>query len=201
MSRPRTFDDEKVLDAAIGCFWHRGLESTSLRDLTEAMSINAPSLYNAFGDKRQLFILALERYANTSMRARLALMREAPAPKQVLKSFLLNLVERSCADPDRRGCLIINTALEVAPHDPEIASIVRGYLDELLNFIRGRIVAAQAAGECDRALDVEAVSAMLLGQVAAVRLLSRTGADKKQLELMLQPAFAILDAGVSPTKH
>jgi AcrR family transcriptional regulator len=63
MGRPRSFDIEKALDQALQVFWHKGYEGTSLSDLTEAMGINRPSLYAAFGNKEALFRKALDRYA------------------------------------------------------------------------------------------------------------------------------------------
>ena len=65
MARPRSFDETTVLDAALGGFWGRGYEATSIRDLTAAMGISGPSLYNAFGDKRALFAEALDHYCRT----------------------------------------------------------------------------------------------------------------------------------------
>jgi TetR/AcrR family transcriptional repressor of nem operon len=62
MARPREFDEVTALDAAIGCFWQRGFEATSMRDLAASMGLSAPSLYNTFGDKRALFTRALEHY-------------------------------------------------------------------------------------------------------------------------------------------
>jgi TetR/AcrR family transcriptional repressor of nem operon len=69
MARPREFDEVTALEAAIECFWHRGYEATSVRDLADKMRISAPSLYNAYGDKRALFKRALERYLDCSARA------------------------------------------------------------------------------------------------------------------------------------
>ena len=81
MARPRTFDGDKVLDAAIACFWSRGLEATSVRDLAEHMGIRGPSLYNAFGDKRALFARALERYATRTMRERITRQHGPRSPR------------------------------------------------------------------------------------------------------------------------
>jgi AcrR family transcriptional regulator len=67
MARPREFDETAALEAAIACFWSRGYEATSVRDLAENMGLSAPSLYNAYGDKHALFVKALERYLDHSM--------------------------------------------------------------------------------------------------------------------------------------
>lgn len=72
MARFKAFDEGQAIDAAVDCFWARGYEATSVRDLIEHMGIGGASLYNAYGDKRALFAMALERYANCSMRARIA---------------------------------------------------------------------------------------------------------------------------------
>src|SRR5260370_30308878 len=79
MGRPKAFDEDKVIDSAVDCFWSRGYETTSVRDLAERMGIGAASLYNAYCDKRTLFTKALERYANRSMRERIARLGESPA--------------------------------------------------------------------------------------------------------------------------
>ena len=87
MPRPREFDETAALDAAIECFWRRGYEATSLRDLTAAMGLTAPSLYNAFGDKEELFALALERYLDRNTRGRLRRLEETLAPSRQSHDF------------------------------------------------------------------------------------------------------------------
>jgi TetR/AcrR family transcriptional repressor of nem operon len=193
LSRPRAFDEEEVLDRAISCFWRHGLEATSVRDLTEEMGINAPSLYNAFGDKRRLFVLALERYATQTTRARLARLTAEHPPKAAIIEFFDEIIERSVNDPDRRGCLIVNSALEVAPHDPEIRRVINGYLEEIEGFFAGRIAAAQAAGQVPTSLDPGETGRLLKGLLVAIRVLSRTGTSKGRLQDTVRPALGLLD--------
>ncbi|MFV0298978.1 MAG: TetR/AcrR family transcriptional regulator, partial [Hyphomicrobiaceae bacterium] len=128
MARPREFDEDVVLDQAIACFCRRGLEGTSIRELTERMGINTPSLYNAFGDKFQLFKIALERYADQIPRNRIAALSTEVSPLVAIEKFLEGAVERAKDDPERRGCMIINSALEVAPHNAEIGAMIAEYL-------------------------------------------------------------------------
>src|SRR5215510_1443594 len=130
MPRLREFDEERALDAAVDCFWQRGYGPTSVRDLTEAMGIGGPSLYNAYGDKRALFTRSLERYANRSMRERIARLEVRHRPKEAVRAFIAEIIERSLKDPDRRGCLLINSALDVAPHEAEVGEVVARYLAE-----------------------------------------------------------------------
>ena len=79
MARPRAFDQERALDAATDCFWRDGFEATSIRELAAEMGLKAPSLYNAFGDKRSLFREVLRRYVERSTRARIVRVRDKPA--------------------------------------------------------------------------------------------------------------------------
>ncbi len=200
MARPRAFDNDVALDAAVACFWRRGLDATSVRELADQMGLNAPSLYNAFGDKRALFVIALERYAETTMRARLAALADSPSPTAALRTFFRTTIDRSLADTERRGCFIINSALDVAPHDADIGQAVAGYLGEIEAFLRGRVTAARRMGEIPDSVEPRDMGRLLLGLLVAIRVLARTGATRTQLESMTRPALALLDAGQPQTR-
>jgi TetR/AcrR family transcriptional repressor of nem operon len=193
MARLKDFDEERVLDRAVDCFWKHGYGATTVRDLADAMRIGGTSLYNAYGDKRALFGRSLERYAARSMRDRIARMEAERKPKEAIRAFLFEIVDRSLKDPDRKGCLLINSALDVAPHDAEIGKVVAGYLDELRAFFRRNIEAAQRVGQVPKSIDAEEVSGHLLGVVAGIRVLARTGARRKALESVARPALALLE--------
>jgi TetR/AcrR family transcriptional repressor of nem operon len=193
MGRLKAFDETRALDAAVDCFWSRGYEATSIRDLADAMRIGGTSLYNAYGDKRALFARSLQRYADRSMRERIARLEASHRPKEAIRAFLVEIIDRSVKDPDRKGCLLVNSALDVAPHDAEIGKVVGGYLDELRAFFRRNIEAARAAGQVPRTIDAEDVSAHLLGVLAGIRVLARTGAKRKLLEAVARPALDLLE--------
>ena len=103
MPRPREFDETAALDAAVECFWRRGYEATSLRDLTASMGLTAPSLYNAFGDKQDLFARALQRYLDRTTRDRLHRLEESLAPKEAIHCFFAEIVEHSIKDRHRKA--------------------------------------------------------------------------------------------------
>ena len=193
MARPRSFDESLALDSAITCFWRNGLNAVSVRDLAEEMGLNCASLYNAFGDKRALFVQVLERYATRFMRERITRLEALASPKAAIHAFMAEMIDRSVADPDRCGCLIINTALEVAPHDTELAALVSGYLGELEAFFRGRIEAGHAAGEMPASLDPQDMARLLLALQTGLRTASRLTPDRAFLEGMVRPALALLD--------
>jgi TetR/AcrR family transcriptional repressor of nem operon len=202
MPRLKAFDEDRAIDLAIDCFWAHGYEATSVRDLSAAMGIGGASLYNAYGDKRGLFALALERYANRSMRERVARLEARHPPKEAIEAFLAEIIDRSVRDPECKGCLLVNTALDVAPHDEEIGRLVTGYLGEIRAFFRRCLEDGRRAGALSKRIDVEIVSAHLLGVVMGLRVLARTrtaspAARRKLLEAVARPALDLL---VAPTR-
>jgi TetR/AcrR family transcriptional repressor of nem operon len=193
MPRPREFNEETALEAAIDCFWHRGYEATSVRDLAASMGISGPSLYNTFGDKHALFVQALERYLDHSTRARIKRLEESLPPKQAVRRFIEEIIERSVSDRERRGCFLINSALEVAPHDRELGAIIAERLGEIEAFFRRSIRAAQAEGMVPRDRVPKDLARLLLGVLLGIRVLARSKPDRALLEGVARPALALLD--------
>lgn len=188
MGRPKTFDETVALDAAIGCFWRRGYEATSVRDLALEMNIPGASLYNAFGDKRQLFKAGLQRYLDLEARRRLSTLDAAPDPIRGLKKFFKDLVA-SAASSDC-GCMLVNSAMEIAPHDSDLATDIRAGLNEIEAGFRGAIGAAQQRGLVPRAESAVDRARLLLAAVIAILVLSRAGVDRLVLESIAKSALA-----------
>ncbi len=193
MARPREFDEAAALDAAMDCFWHDGYEATSVRDLAARMGITGTSLYNAFGDKRSLFRRALQRYAERSTRERIARLASTLPPKQAVRAFLEEIVERSLDDLDRRGCLLVNSALEIAPHDPELGAEIAARLGEIEAFFHRAVTAAQADGSVPPDRDPADLARLLLGVTLGLRVLARSKPLRELLEGTVRPALALLD--------
>jgi TetR/AcrR family transcriptional repressor of nem operon len=193
MARPREFDEAVALDAAMDCFWREGYEATSVRDLAARMGITGTSLYNAFGDKRSLFRQALQRYAERSTRERIARLESTLPPKQAVRAFLGEIVERSLDDLDRRGCLLVNSALEIAPHDAELGAEIAARLGEIEAFFRRTVTAAQADGSVPPGRDPADLARLLLGVTLGVRVLARSNPQRELLEGTARPALALLD--------
>lgn len=126
MPRPRSFDRDDALEAALGLFWAKGYEATSLADLTRAMGLSKSSLYDTFGDKHTLFLAAFDRYADTRLGPALAMLEDTSRPARIrLEAFLRRFITIKVRDGDRRGCMIGNTAVELAPHDDLAAAVSR----------------------------------------------------------------------------
>ena len=193
MARPREFNEVSALEAAIECFWQHGYEATSVRDLADKMEISAPSLYNAYGDKHALFVQALEHYLDHSARALIKRLESSLPPKQAIRRFIGEIIEHSVSDRKRRGCFLINSALEVAPHDKELGAFVADRFAEIEAFFYRSIKTAQAEGAVPRDRGAKDLARLLLGVLLGIRVLARSKPERTLLEGVARPALALLD--------
>jgi TetR/AcrR family transcriptional repressor of nem operon len=201
MGRPREFDEDAVLAAAIDCFWQHGYEATSVRELACRMGLTGASLYNAFGDKRTLYRRALHYYVQTSFAARAHRLEATLSAPEAIGAFFTDTIERSLDDKQRRGCLIVNSALEVAPHDPEFRQIVTEVLGHVEAFFQRCICTGQRDGTITNSIGATELAQMLLGIHIGMRVLARTRPERALLEGMIRPALTLLTSDPSHAKR
>ncbi|MBU1358039.1 MAG: TetR/AcrR family transcriptional regulator [Gammaproteobacteria bacterium] len=193
MARPREFDENTVLDAAVRCFWRHGFGGTSVRDLAKDMGLTSASLYNAFGDKRALYAKALEHYLDRGVRARIAQLEGVAAPRAAIAAFFDEIIERSVGDSERRGCLLVNAALDVAPHDAVFQRAVATELRLIESFFRRSVQAGQRVGDIAVQHDADDLARLLLSLLLGLRVLARSRPERALLEGAVRPALALLD--------
>src|SRR6185369_5177291 len=136
MARPREFDPDAALARAMDAFWATGYEGTSLADLVAATGLNKGSLYAAFGDKRRLYLAAIERYEREGIDRTVAALRDAEDPSTAIAAVFdsaIAAVERH----DRRGCLLCNASVDRAPYDPAVERRVLSALARLQRALAG----------------------------------------------------------------
>jgi len=201
MARPREFDETAVLEAAIQCFWSRGYEATSVRDLAEKMGLTGASLYNAFGDKRSLYRRALDRYVEQSFGDRVGRFERSFAPREAIGSFFDEIIERSLSDKQRKGCMLVNSALEMAPHDPEFQRVVADVLVQVEGFFRRCVAAGQSEGTISGFQSAEDLARLLLSTLLGLRVLARTRPERELFGGVLRPVLALLDDRTSPKER
>ena len=125
MGRPREFDEQQALDAALQVFWDKGYEGSSLADLIAAMGISKSSFYDTFESKHALFLAALDRYNEDGSGGEVARLIEGAASVRAgIAAVFEGVIERMAGQGNRRGCFVHNCAVEVAPHDPAAAAKV-----------------------------------------------------------------------------
>ena len=192
MSRPRSFDEDAVLDQAVQLFWERGFEGTSLADLETHLGLGRQSLYNAFGDKQTLFLKALERYQRGVVEKRFGHLTAPGAGLDAIRAFFKANVEALTAPGPRRACLIANTILERGSQDADVLLRCNHARAELERGFRRTLAQAKARGELPEGLDVEATATLLVIQSYGLNVLAKTGATAEEL----QAAVEVLLAGL-----
>lgn len=188
MARQKEFDRDEVLDRALDVFWERGYEATSVQELVAAMGIHRGSLYATFGEKRALFLAALERYERVAIeRVLRELERPGPVRESVRRVFE-DAVREAAASGGRRGCLAVNTAVELAPHDPAIAARVGAMLGRVERAFEAALLRARSSGEISGG-DPRALARFLTATLQGVRILARAGADGATLKDVVEVAL------------
>ena len=188
MVRPREFDRDEVLERATRVFWAKGYASTSTDDLLKAMNIGRQSLYNAFGDKRKLYLEALARYQQASNARHLERLESLRLPLDGVEAVLLGLISE---DEDERalGCMGVNAICEFGTADPEIAMLRSNVGPRLFKRLAERIREAQACGEVIADIDAREAATFIQMTMQGLQLGARAGADVKSLRT--QAKFAI----------
>ncbi|MDX8449414.1 TetR/AcrR family transcriptional regulator [Mesorhizobium captivum] len=185
-----------MLAAAMDQFWRRGYEATSVRDLASVMSITGASLYNAFGDKRSLFRHCLDAYRDTYARRRIAELDATEEPVRGIRAFFEELVAASLKD--RRGCLLVNSAMEVAPWDSELAAVIQASLREIEDGFHRALERLPAGTHSRQGQDARATARQMLSAVIALRVLARAGGDGNRLRSIARSAVALAEDCRSP---
>lgn len=146
MGRPREFDLEEALETAMETFWASGYGATSLGDLMEAMQVHKASLYQAFGNKRSLYLAALERYQFRVRELLGCTLGEAKTAKEGIREWFLLLANRSICADSSKGCFLVNTIVELTPHDQGVRDLTLGHIHSVEKMFRQAIERGQQEG-------------------------------------------------------
>jgi TetR/AcrR family transcriptional repressor of nem operon len=192
MARPREFDEQAVLDQTTQRFWSKGYEATSMRDLADSTGVTTASLYNAFGDKRAIYRLVLDRYVRLALESCSAIFEGDDPPLRALERYFDTLIEEALADALQKGCFVVNTALEVAPHDADFRDLVTNVFDQIEKYLRDCIVSGQSDGTIRTKLPAADLARLFLAATLGIRVLARTSSERELLTGVIRPLFALL---------
>lgn len=183
----KSFDIDNAVDLATKVFWSKGYESASLADLLKAMNINKGSFYNAFGSKKKLFTLGLLKYDREQRKAMLTRLTTMQDPIAAVSTLFDECINQSLSDAERKGCFMVNTALNMPHHDDDIIHIVKKSFAELEDFFKQQIVLGQEADTIPMSVQLDVTAKALVTLVVGLRVVSRgifdtdsLGAIKKQ---------------------
>ena len=189
--RPRSFDRDNALDAAVLVFWDKGYDGSSIEDLTHGMGINRPSLYATFGNKRALFMQAIDRYAATHGNRAFSAFRLEPDNRKAIERFFDASIECALAEGTPRGCLINTVATEAAENDADLRDKLADMFMQTDAAIARRLAANQDA-DTSSTHDPEGLARMAHSVTHSIMTRARAGASRTELSRIADSFMAVL---------
>lgn len=193
MARPRTFDRDEALDAAIGAFAEQGFDGTSTDALLEAMNISRQSLYDTFGDKRSLYTEALARYQDHSVDALIRTLNTANSPLKGLQLAVMQLAGHPPLDSPL-GCFGVSAICEFGTGDAKVNALNAAAGARVLAALERRLIDARELEEVPESLDVKDTAQFLLATMTGLKVAARGGAPVKDLKAVATVALRCLSA-------
>lgn len=190
--RPRSFDEEAVLDAALKVFWKHGFQSTSLSELSKATNLNKPSLYGAFGDKKSLYLKALQRYLNMLMDSHRKELNAGKNSKEAVEAYLMSVVRMLTNPTLPGGCFIINGTADfggtIMPKEVEDAlkEALRGSEAILGEYFKH----AHKHGDLPEGATPNGLAKLFFTLIAGLSVQAKSGAEEDTLREIVQTAMA-----------
>ena len=188
MGRPLSFDRKQALEQAMLTFWRHGYETSSISDLTAAMGITAPSLYTAYGDKKQLFLEAMRLYAGSPYDMEQALV-EAPTSREAAQRMLIAAAEAFTGELTPRGCLLASATASGSSESEDVQSEVAQVRRAIQSRLQDRIDWDVAQGLLPAETDSQSLATLVIALIQGMSVLARDGTDRPDLLAMANVAM------------
>ncbi|MFB3388694.1 TetR/AcrR family transcriptional regulator [Flavobacterium sp. LAR06] len=181
MARTKEFNEDQVLDKAIEIFWHKGYNGTSAQDLVTHLGLSRSSLYDTFGDKQKLFSQSLQRYQKQSQDQIIKLLEDSQNIKETLHDIFKQAVVESLEDRITKGCFMVNSSVELAMHNEEIANIVKSNSRKMEEVFTNAVKKGQEAGTISKQHKPSVLARFIFNNYSGIRVLARAGERDKQV--------------------
>ncbi|MBT8492166.1 MAG: TetR/AcrR family transcriptional regulator [Deltaproteobacteria bacterium] len=194
MARPREYDENEVLEKALEAFWAHGFEATSLADLMDATGLAKGSLYKGFGDKRSLFLRALDHYLERGRAGLSDLANDSRSGAELLRDWLGHVVSMATCTGLRKGCMSVNCTIELAPHDDDIRKRLRKHERQVEALYARLIERGIEDGSLRAELDTQASAEWLTTIVDGLQVRGKLGLTRAQANSAVEMAMSALEA-------
>jgi TetR/AcrR family transcriptional regulator, transcriptional repressor for nem operon len=192
MARTREFDEAKVIEIATNLFWKNGYHGVSTQDLIDAFGMSKSSMYGAYHDKRNLFIIALENYRKNASQGIIDAMRGNESFEKTITLLLNNIITETVGDEDCKGCFIVNTAIELAAHDSEIANILRENRNNIITAFSVAIQKGIDNQELTKTTNPHAIANYFYSLINGMRVDAKIHKDRSQYAEIVNVAMSVL---------
>jgi len=199
--RPREFDRDEAVRAAMSVFWEKGYEGASLEELQAVMgAISPPSFYAAFGSKERLFFEAVDLYVETVGRRPTQALEAAPTARAGVEAMLREAIDIYSDQKTPHGCLVIMGAINCAPANKSVQDRMRSYRVHAPNLIRNRLKRGVAEGDVPKGVDLEPLVSLFTNFVYGLPMRARDGASRKDMLAGIAAAMAAWDRLIGPAR-
>ncbi len=198
VGRPREFDESAVLDAVMEVFWRKGYEKTSMVELLAATGLHKGSLYQAFGDKHSLFILALRRYISNLKQEMSQVMTDAPSGIEGIREALYRNIDMGCTctgDGSNPGCMVLNTLVDKGKEDADVLAVLQDAFENRMKMVTESVARAQAEGDIRVDMPAQRIATIIITLVAGVAASLRGGVDTEQARVVVDDVLLTLRPG------
>lgn len=199
MARPREFDEAALVSRAMQAFWSRGYRGMSIEELVSETGVSRASLYNAYPDKRGLFVEGVKRYLDEVVQGNVRRLYEVESAADAVRQFFLTMVEAPYSRL-KRGCLLTNTAVELGAKDKEIAGLIRQAFVRVEDALHQRLAEAKKAGELPANVAPRSYARQLIAVLQGLRVMARVGVDRDTLRDAAGAALSPLAPARRPPK-
>jgi TetR/AcrR family transcriptional regulator, transcriptional repressor for nem operon len=193
MGRTREFDPKDAAEKAMHLFWTKGYYDTSIRDLVDHTGVNPYGLYSVFTDKRGLFLAAIAHYQETVTRDILSALDGTAPARDGIRAVFDRAQKVLMPHQGHAGCLMCNTAIELAPHDEEVAQIIGRHLQHLQARFLQELTRAQTANEIAPDKDLKALSEYFATAAYSLGMLLRAGMSQAHVRRHIATTLSLLD--------
>ncbi|VAW78062.1 Transcriptional regulator, AcrR family [hydrothermal vent metagenome] len=193
MARPREFDPSEVLQTAIELFWEKGYYDSSVDEVVRRSGVAKYGIYGTFSSKRELFMKALKQYASERHRDIQSPIRKPNASLPEIQQFFSKAVKIITQSGGQRGCLIVNTGIELGLKDIDIRDFVANFFQETEDVMACCLTNAVALGQLSNLSNISALATYLITEFRTVLMLARSGCLRREIQAHLNIVLKVLD--------
>ncbi len=192
MARTKDFDENEVLTKAMRLFWYKGYNGTSMQDLVDSLGISRSSLYDTYGDKHALFIKALEKYKESASGEMSSIVSNSVSAKEAIKQLFAFTTRELLSDEQHKGCFMVNSAIEVAPHDKEVSDMICQNDQQVENAFYQAIKKGQESGEVTSKQNARALARFIVNTVKGLRVSAKSTTDQGVFDDIIKLTMSVL---------
>jgi TetR/AcrR family transcriptional repressor of nem operon len=180
LGRPREFNTEQALEAAMQQFWRAGYEATSLQDLLDVMNLSKSSLYQTYGSKHELFLRSIDFYQQSSVSELQQSLNDSLTSKAFMKRLLEDVIAEATSKK-KKGCLLVNTVNELSHRDKAVSKAVSNGIDNVAGVIKQAIKCGKKEGAIKSTVSTDTLVNYIVSNVSGLRTMVKSGANKREL--------------------